>query len=59
MTTFFNTLMEQGSALVYIDDILRFSNSKEHMFHLIEQLHNIITKYNLKLSKEKSFFLLL
>ena len=36
MSTFFKTLIEQGFALVYIDDILLLSNSKEHMFHLIE-----------------------
>ena len=59
MSTFFKTLIEQGFALVYIDDILLLSNSKEHMFKLIEQLHVISTKNNLKLAPEKSFFMLL
>ena len=59
MSSFFKTLFEQGFALVYIDDILLLSNSKEHMFQLIEQLHNISTKNNLKLAPEKSFFMLL
>ena len=59
MCTFFKTLIEQGFALVYIDDILLLSDSKEHMFQLIEQLHNIRTKNNLKLAPEKSFFMLL
>ena len=59
MSTFFKTLIEQGFALVYIDDILLLSDSKEHMFQLIEQLHIISTKNNLKLAPEKSFFLLL
>ena len=58
MLTFFKTPIEQDSALVYIDDILRLSNSKEHMFHLIKQLHLISTKHNLKLAPEKSFFML-
>ena len=44
MSTFFKTLLEQGFALVYIDDILLLSDSKEHMFQLIEQLHIISTK---------------
>ena len=44
MSSFFETLKEQGFALVYIDDILLLSNSKEHMFHLTEQLHCISTK---------------
>ena len=59
MSTFFKTLIEQGFALVYIDDILLLSDSKEHMFQLIEQLHIISTKNNLKLAPEKSFFMVL
>ena len=59
MSTFFKTLIEQGFALVYIDDILLLSDSKEHMFQLIEQLHLISTKHNLKLAPEKSFSMLL
>ena len=59
MSTFFKTLVEQGFALVYIDDVLLLSNSKEHMFQLIEQLHTISTKNNLKLAPETSFFMLL
>ena len=59
MSTFFGTLFEQVFVLVYIDDILLLSNSKEQMFKLIEQLHIICTKSNLKLAPEKSFFMLL
>ena len=47
MSTFFKTRIEQGFALVYIDDILLLSDSKEHMFQLIEQLHIFNTKNNL------------
>ena len=59
MSTLFKTLKELGFALVYIDDILHLSDSKEHMFQLMEQLHIISTKNNLKLAPEKSFFMLL
>ena len=59
MSTFFKTPIEQGFALVYIDDILLLSDSEEHMFQLIEQLHIISAKNNLKLAPEKSFFMLL
>ena len=59
MSSFFKTLIEQGFALVYIDDILLLSDTKEQMFLLIEQLHFISTKNNLKLAPEKSFFMLL
>ena len=34
MSTFFKTFIEQGFALVYIDDILLLSDSKEHLFQL-------------------------
>ena len=59
MSSFFKSLIEQGFAVVYIGDILLLSNSKEHMFQLIEQLHIISTKHNLELAPEKSFFMLL
>ena len=59
MSILFKTLIEQGLALVYIDDILHLSNSKELMFQLLEQLHIISTKNNLKFAPEKSFFMLL
>ena len=41
MSTFFKTFIEKGFALAYIDDISLLSDSKEHMFQLIEQLHII------------------
>ena len=59
MSSFFKKLIEQGFALVYIDNILLLSDSKEHTFQLIEELHIISTKNNLKLAPEKSFFMLL
>ena len=59
MSIFFKTLIEQGFVVVYIDDILLLSDSKEHMFQLIEQLHIISTRNNLKLAPEKSFSMLL
>ena len=54
----FETLLEQGFALVYIDDILLLSNSKEHIFQLIEQIHTISTKNNLKSAPKESFLML-
>ena len=59
MSSFFKTLIEQGFALVYIADILLPSNSKEHMFQLIEELHLMTTKHNLKLDPWKIIFMLL
>ena len=59
LSSFFKIFLEQGFALVYIDDTLLLTNSKEHMFRPIEQLHTISTKHSLKLAPEKSFFMLL
>ena len=56
MPTFFKTLLEQGFALVYIDENLLLSDSKEHMFRLIEHLHVISTKNDLELAPEKILF---
>ena len=58
ISTFFKTLIEQGFALVYIDDILLLSNSKQQMFQLIEQLRIISTENKIKLAPEKSFIML-
>ena len=59
MTTFFRSLIDERSALVYIDDILRLADEKQEMFELIKELHKIATKENLKLVPEKSFYMLL
>ena len=37
MSSFFKTHLEQGFALVSFGDNLLLSNSKEHMFQLVEQ----------------------
>ena len=47
MSNFIETLTEQGFALFYTDDILPFSNSKEHM---LQQLHQSVEKKQSKTS---------
>ena len=59
MYTFFQKLIDQGFALVYIDDILLLSQTKPHMIELIEQLHQIFRTNNLKIAPEKYFHVLL
>ena len=56
MSSFFKTRIGQGFALVFIDDILLLSNSKERMSQLTEQLHFSSQKHNWKLAPGKSFF---
>ena len=59
MSTFFRSLIDKCSALVYINDILLLANEKQEMFELIKEFHKIATKENLKLAPEKSFYMLL
>ena len=59
MSTFFRSLIDKRSALVYIDDILLLANEKQEMFELIKELHTISSRENLKLATEKSFYMLL
>ena len=44
MSTFFKDMINDGSALVYIDDLLLMSTLKENMIHLIKTLHEISKK---------------
>ena len=59
MSTFFRSLIDKRSALVYIDDILLLADEKQEIFELIKDFHKIATKENLKLAPEKSFYMLL
>ena len=38
MSTFFRSLIDKRSALVYIDDILLLADEKQEMFGLIKEL---------------------
>ena len=57
MPTFFQSLVDKRSALVFIDDILLLADEKQEMFELNKELHKIATKENLKLAPEKSFYM--
>ena len=62
MYSFFQKFIDQGFALVYIDDTLLLAHTKSHMFYLnnlFEQLHQICQTNNLKIAPEKSFYVLL
>ena len=59
MSTFFRSLKDKLSALVFINDILLLADEKQEMFELIKELHKIATKENLKLAPEKSFYMFL
>ena len=55
MSTFFRSLIDKRSALLYIGDILLLADEKQE---IIKELHKIVTKENLKLAPEKSFYML-
>ena len=59
MSTFFRSLIDKRSALVYIGDMLLLADEKQEMVELIKELHKIVTKENLKLALEKSFYMFL
>ena len=59
MSTFFRSLIDKRSAIVYTDNILHLADQKRKMFELIKELHKIATKGTLKLAPEKSFYILL
>ena len=59
MSTFFRSLIDKRSALVYIGDMLLLADEKQEVVELIKELHKIVTKENLKLALEKSFYMFL
>ena len=58
MFLFFKDLIRQGSALVYIDDILVALKSTPLMLQLNKQLHDFAQRKNLKLACENLFSIL-
>ena len=59
MFSYFQKLIDQGFALVYIDDNLLLAHTKTHMLDLFEQLHQIFHSNNLEIVPEKSVYILL
>ncbi|KAG8502654.1 hypothetical protein CXB51_001139 [Gossypium anomalum] len=51
MTRIFHPIMEK--ALVYIDDILLYSQDEESHVRLLQQFHSLILKYGIMLSEKK------
>ena len=56
---FFQKLIDQGFALVYIDDILLLAHTKTHMLEVFEQLHQICHSNIPEVAPEISFYILL
>ena len=59
MSPFFENVIQQGSRLVFIDDILPMSNSKPHMLQLIKNIHELTRRKHLEFFSEKPIFMFL
>ena len=59
MSNISKDLIKQASTLVFIEDILLTSGFKSYMLQLIKQIPEIRSEKILKLSCEKSFFMLI
>ena len=58
MSTFFRSLIDKRSALVYIDGILLLADEKQEMFELIKEIHKLATKaLNLHLKNHSTCYL--
>ena len=57
MYSFFQKLIDQGFAVVYIDHILLLAHTKTHILDFIEQIHQICHANNPKIAPEKSFYI--
>ena len=55
-TQLFQKFIDQGFAIVHIDDLLLLGHTTTHMLDLIKQLHQIRSSLNPKDAPGKSFF---
>ena len=55
MISFFQNLIDQGFALVYIDDILLLGHTKTSLLDWFEQLHQIYGSNNPKMAPDTHF----
>ena len=58
MSILFKDLINRGSAVVFIDDVLLMSKFEPYMLQLVKQPHDTASEANLKLYRDKSFFML-
>ena len=58
MSKIFRPLILKKNAITYLDDVLMQSQTKEEMFNVLEQYHQILQNENLKAAPDKSHFFL-
>ena len=58
MSKIFRPLILKKNAITYLDDVFMQSQTKEEMFNVLEQYHQIFQNENLKAAPDKSHFFL-
>ena len=58
MSKIFRPLILKKNAITYLDDVFMQSQTKEEMFNVLEQYHQILQNENLKAAPDKSHFFL-
>ena len=58
MTIHFEPLIKKKQAITYIDDTLMQAKSKQEMFTVIQEYHNLLRKAGLKAAPDKTLFFL-
>jgi hypothetical protein len=56
MNKIFKDMIEDGHVVVYLDDILIFSDDPDHLEHLTQEVLSCLERYNLYLKLEKCVF---
>jgi hypothetical protein len=57
MNKIFKDMIEDGHVIVYLDDILIFSDDLDHLEHLTREVLSCLERYNLYLKLEKCVFM--
>ena len=58
MSKIFRPLILKKKAITYLDDVFMQSQSKEEMFTVLEQYHQILKNENMKAAPDESHFFL-
>ena len=56
MSKIFRPLILKKNAITYLDDVFMQSQTKDEMFLILEQYHQILKKENMKAAPDKSHF---
>jgi hypothetical protein len=58
MTMQFKSLIQRKDALAYLDDLLLMSDTKDYMFQIIDEFHDLLRQSGMKAAPDKTEFFL-